>query len=215
MSLRIGIDIDGVLANFVGAYHRVLGETSGRYLFEVGHEPESWFHAEPQGYTKDEDAAAFRFIRESRGFWESLEPLPGAITFLDALGRWIAEENWLGPGRLEAYFITSRTGPRVKAQTENWLSKSGWFGPRPTVLIVGEDKSFVAKGLRLNSVVDDRPENLFSIRKSVRSCQTIKRQAKYNLWADEGPESEQITHRVHDINACLPIWRELYERTSK
>lgn len=213
--VRIAVDIDGCVADFVSAYHLALGQTSGRYLFEPGHEPSSWFHAEPQGYTKEEDAAAWKAIHESRTFWGDLLPLTGAVTFLDTLSRWVAEENWLGAGRLEVYFMTARNGPRVKAQTEAWLKRYGWFGGLPTVLIVPGDKGDVARALRLSSVVDDRPENLFSIRKSVRSCQTIKRQAKYNLWADEGGDGELITHRVHDVNACLPIWRELYERTAK
>jgi hypothetical protein len=210
--MRVGVDLDGCLVDFNAGYRRMLGETTGRWLIPDGDEPPCWNYATEYGYTKEEDAEVWRRIRNSREFWKALDPLPGAASFVDTLGRWVAEENWSGDARLEVYFITTRDAPRVKQQSERWLMEHGWFGGVPTVLIARGSKGDLARGLKLDSVVDDRPENLFDIRKAVRSCQTIKRQARYNLWADEGPESQLITHRVETVEGCLPIWRDLYAR---
>src|SRR5204863_9315618 len=124
--------------------------------------------------------------------WQDLPPLPGAVRFLDELWRWASHENWQGAGTVELYFLTKREGRRCKDQTEMWLQSHGYVGRPPTVCIVRGSKGPLAQSLGLDSVVDDRPENLIDVKRHRPACQTILVKAPYNTWAHEGPDRADV-----------------------
>lgn len=162
----IGVDVDGVLANFNAGYRQRLIEVTGRNLIPIedcrgaapGEEPPCWDYAPHYGYTRDEDKRTWASITNDPRFWLNLAPLPEGEPFLQALQHAVLLRN----GEVEVYFITSRPGVLVKMQTELWLRRAGWSLPR-TVLIARGDKSGIAKGLGLTHFLDDRPENCIGV----------------------------------------------------
>lgn len=148
--MKIGIDMDGVLADFNTAFIALIKDTTGVELPPPSDSyPSVWnYHREPGGITEEQDKALWTHIMYSP-FWLTLRPLKGAEVALDELNRRAGRGD-------EVYFITTRPGRDAKALTEGWLQ---WYGmENPTVLISG-DKGSVAKGLGLNVFIDDKPEN--------------------------------------------------------
>lgn len=162
-SLRVGVDIDGVLSNFTDAFADTLAHATGRRLVTTyPYQPPVWDWPQAVGYTQDEVDDAWKKIHRSTDFWQELRAHTGAVTFLDRLWRWAAFENWTLLTSHEICFITSRDGLRVKDQTERWLERHGFGGKHPTVLIARGDKGPLVQTLGLTHVVDDRPENIQS-----------------------------------------------------
>lgn len=170
--LRIGIDVDGILANFNKAYREMLIKVSGRDLIPETFEPPTWNYATVFGYTKEEDAAAWKEITSDPIFWRRLGVLPGAREMLDAID----------DARHAVYFITTRPGVSTQHQTETWLRN---FVLAPTVLIAktSEDKGVLARGLGLTHFIDDKPENCLAVKSHIPSCHVYLLDALYNRWA--------------------------------
>ena len=158
--MRIGLDIDGVLADFSRAAAAVFVSVTGRNLIPVNFGDLTvpvWLWWEHYGYTKDEARTALDYIHRSSDFWLNLWPLPDANTLRFLLSGFERQH--------ELYFITRRDGDRVKRQTELWLFDHLKYpinvsGVWPTVLIVGyREKGAMAKALQLDIYVDDNCDN--------------------------------------------------------
>lgn len=189
--LRIGLDVDGVLANFNSAYREILIEVSGRDLIPEVFEPPCWEYAPAYGYTKDEDRAAWSAIRNDPFFWRKLGVLPGAQELL----------NDIDDVRHAVYFITTRLGTQVKHQTESWLRD---YVANPAVLIAksSADKGRLAEGLDLTHFVDDKPENCIAVKEAVPGCRVFLLSYAYNLWAKNEPRYDYLgITRIHNLNA--------------
>lgn len=170
MEKVIGVDVDGVLADFNQSYRNMLIATSGKDLFKGETDPPCWNYAPAYGYTQEEDTAAWSNITKSYCFWRNLSALKHAGDFLWALA---ASHLVPVPDKSRVYFITSRPGLDVKGQTERWLHALGV--PNPTVLIVGNhfDKGPVASALSLTHFVDDKPENCLAVRATRHNACTV------------------------------------------
>jgi len=153
---RVGVDVDGVLADFNAGYRRRLCEVTGRDLFPPGYyAPTEWHYPNKSlGYTADEIGATWESIKADRMFWLNLKPLPGAQALITALLN--------RPWQIDVYFITARPGIKAKRQTERWLANVwNYYDAHvtPTVLIASGSKGNIAEGLRLTHFIDDRPDN--------------------------------------------------------
>jgi uncharacterized HAD superfamily protein len=184
--LRIGIDVDGVLANFTRGYAELIKQTSGRNLLtaEMIARPPSWNWDRDAGYTKEEETAAWGAINESLTFWADLEPLVRPAIF-DALDE-IAQEN-------DLYFITTRMGQHPKRQTEWWLASHGI--QFPTVLVTAQ-KGPVAEGLDLEAFLDDRDKNLYEIQDAIPECKLFVLDYPYN-------QNVTCAQRVHSVEEFI------------
>jgi hypothetical protein len=100
--------------------------------------------------------AVWNYLESVENFWETLgEHEPGAIKRLFAL----AEER-----RWEVIFITSRphsAGVTVQRQSQRWLQRMGF--DMPSCFVVHGSRGRIAEALRLDFVVDDRPENCLDV----------------------------------------------------
>lgn len=143
--LRIGFDLDGVLADFERWY--------------VGRAKQLWPGFEPKpewdfGLTKAQQEVLWKEIRGTRNFWFSLYPM--ARIPVEAI-----DNHTL-------IFITSRIdldeGPTVEAQSAEWLR---WFFhiEYPTVLVVNHwhEKPELYRACRLDAFIDDKPETVSSM----------------------------------------------------
>ena len=150
--IRIGIDVDGILARFTTAYQRLVVEVAGVDLFKPGDatDPPCWSWPEYRGYDKKVISEVWSRIKTSHDFWMGLSELPDCCTLRTLI---LDLQRWH-----EVYFVTSRVGKDVKWQTEQWLMLHLQID-QPTVLISSE-KGLVAKALKLDVYVDDNADNV-------------------------------------------------------
>jgi hypothetical protein len=142
MSLRIGIDVDGVLADFRTAFHDASRTTLGRRI-EALPDPKA-----TPALAQDEVKRVWDFVARTPNWWMTLEPYePNQIARLYSMAR---AAGW------EVFFLTNRprsAGDSVQFQTQWWIERHGFY--MPSVLTIPGSRGEVANGLRLNIVVDD------------------------------------------------------------
>lgn len=147
----IGVDVDGIVANFETGYAPLLTQVSGIEFPRLNTPgwPDTWFWDRAAGVTKEQELKVWsEMITPSSTFWVDLPPHPGAVEFLNRLDR--------HQRRDDVYFITNRMGKQAKCQTEEWLMCYGF--EEPTVLISG-DKGACCKALKVTHYIDDKNEN--------------------------------------------------------
>ena len=175
MTLRIGFDLDGVLADLAGAYgeieERLFGPNDRQAdatTPDAGIDPEdppTGGAEEPidekdilhdQREQQRHQEAIWHAIRNTENFWTQLNPLePEAVPRLSALA---VRYRW------EVFFITQRpatAGETVQRQTQRWLIDRGF--DLPTVIVVNGARGTLASALDLHYVVDDRPKNCVDV----------------------------------------------------
>lgn len=155
----IGVDMDGVLANFESGFAPYLTDASGVQFPDVGKEtfPSSWdwdvdlLRAAGLDDTKIAVAqsAAWGKVVNSHTFWMDLLPHKGAHEFLF----WLSNRQ-----DDDIYFVTNRpSNHSAKWQTERWLRRHGFISCA-TVLVTPE-KGAICKALGINFYIDDKPSN--------------------------------------------------------
>lgn len=153
--MKIGIDLDGVLANFNDGFKRIIIQVTQKDLFGPNHIYTHWDWDIKAGYTLEERQASMDVVDNSTTFWQDLQPHKHNI---EALNKALWEGNL---GQHEIYFISSRFhGKLIKDQTETWLEKQGI--ERPTVLL-SDRKGLMAYGLRLDCFIDDHVPNVLDV----------------------------------------------------
>jgi hypothetical protein len=84
---KIGFDLDGVVANFVGSHSARLMETTGKNLFPPDYkdDPPCWDYDKHYGYSDIECKAVWNEIVNSGKFWKDIKPLPAMLTLSNAI----------------------------------------------------------------------------------------------------------------------------------
>ena len=140
MTLRIGFDVDGVVADMDSALTR-----QAQTLF-----------GSPVNLTSRQQQKLWRQIEGVENFWQHLDEVePGAVRLLAAAA---AAHRW------EVIFLTKRQqtrGASAQLQTQRWLVANGF--ERPSVFVVQGSRGRIAAALALDVVVDDRVENCFDV----------------------------------------------------
>ena len=177
MPLRIGFDMDGVLADFGSAFRdygtRLFGpappvtpDIGQRRL--PGDQPETeearQAAAEQEFHNRVEEARALRrredkiwqAIENTSDFWMTLKPTEeGVVRRIHEL---MLRYRW------EVFFITQRPhteGETVQRQTQRWLVEQGF--DLPSVLVISGSRGAAARAIRLDYHVDDTVQNCFDI----------------------------------------------------
>jgi hypothetical protein len=174
--MRIGFDIDGVLASFEHGAAPLMTRIEGTNLFPKGFpgnmDPPVWEWPEYFGHSSETVKKMWEVIRTSPTFWLNLPATDNAAT-LRLLWKSIAPKH-------DIYFITARPGDTAKRQTELWLldhivlpcvkPATGWgdgtvlpLTKTPTVLI-SHHKGLCAAALDLDCYIDDHAKNALAVR---------------------------------------------------
>lgn len=149
---RLGIDIDGVLADFTYPVARLASELFG---ISVSGYATTWNWMQEYGVTGDREKELWEYLTSHPEWWGNLPLLQGADVPLRHLHT--LNESM----QADVYFITTRPGAGVKLATEVWLQSHGFLNP--TVLIASK-KGPIAEGLKLDFFIDDKPENCYDVR---------------------------------------------------
>lgn len=174
--MRIGCDLDGVLADLNRAFTRVAlrrypeldlsavmaadlvaaapGATGGDSQAPVEAPPPPV--EAPLGLSRRQIEETWDELCAIPDFWETLEEIEaGTIARLSALA---VSERW------EVIFLTSRpwtSGQPVQRQTQRWLDRKGFAFP--SVYVVHKSRGRIADALALDVVIDDRAENCLDV----------------------------------------------------
>jgi len=218
MPLRIGFDMDGVLADFSSAFRefeaRLCGSSpaaSGgrarRERRESAGDPEKEEERQSGSSQAQADADARRDSRRRvDAVWEAIEATPNFWTTLRPLEEGAVRRihELMLRHRWEVFFITQRPfteGETVQRQTQRWLVAQGF--DLPSVLVLHGSRGTAAAALRLDYHVDDRPQNCIDV--SVDSA------AKTILIVSESNHTAAASARklgigvVHRIGEALDI----------
>lgn len=173
--MRIGVDLDGVLANFNINYVRLImnlfPEYSDAFPVNDPNWPSTWFYERAAGLTKEQEADVWRIIKAPTSeFWQSLAEYSQTRETINVLNaRRLAGDD--------IYYITNRPGAKAKLQTERWLMSRG--AVCPTVLI-SSMKGATAAGIELDLFIDDRPENCADVIAARPTATVFLLDAPYN-----------------------------------
>jgi hypothetical protein len=172
MSLRVGFDLDGVVADLNSALvreaRRLFPEVeihSGPPVVDASPAPEAADQVDRDlaevspsslSLTSRQERLLWGEVKQIQNFWETLdETEPGIIARLAELA---------DARRWEVIFLTSRpasAGEIVQVQSQRWLRKRGF--EMPSLFVVSTSRGKIASALELDVVVDDRPENCLDI----------------------------------------------------
>lgn len=142
---RLGIDLDGVVADFVGGFFKISNPMFGT----DHHEQKSW---DFEQYTNEQVDLVWTEIKKTRNFWTTLSPEKGVDRLL------------YSKPDVELVFITSRIptiGASPREQSCSWLS--GHFGiTYPFVIVVDNpsEKIPLVKNLGIETFIDDKPSTV-------------------------------------------------------
>ncbi len=149
--MRIGCDIDGVLADFNTAFIARVIHITGHDLFPPRpFDIPCWAYPQFYGYSEAEESAVWKDICADPTFWQSLPDYADTQASID----YLMTRQQAGD---DLYFITSRPGIAAKVQTERWLRRHKVGNP--TVLI-SSDKGGCCRALKIDTYIDDRWENV-------------------------------------------------------
>lgn len=175
----IGLDVDGVLADFGSAFRKLSREMFGRP--DKGFIQTSWGGL---GVSPEEIDAVWKRIKRSKNWWLSLGKMPGTESL---------KEMWFD---YRIYFITSRVptaGLPLEVQTAKWI-ENNYAIPYPTV-ITEHSKGPIASALGITIFLDDKPENCLDVMEGKNLIHTYLLDVPYNR------ENVPGTIRVGSVDA--------------
>lgn len=158
--MKVGIDIDGVLADFNAAYIQRVIDVTGHDLFPPRpFDILTWNYPESYGYTGAEIKAVWASIMLDANFWYNLAEYETTSEDIKALISLMVSGN-------DVYFVTARPGIVAKMQTELWLRNiisALTLAPVTATVLITSHKGLAARTLELDAYIDDRWENAIDV----------------------------------------------------
>lgn len=187
--MRIGIDLDDVLVDFISEYIRISNSMYGVPALDA--QPIDWEWSNFP-LTKEQHGKIWDKIKNTRNFWLNLDRAKG-----------VTSQNMRALAKLhDLVFITARVpskGFSVQQQSAAWLSLN--LGLKYPTVIEESNKGPIAAALHLDYFVDDRPKNCLEIKAAVPSCKCFLKESSHNL-SFQAPDD---LVRVRDFNEFAKI----------
>ena len=179
MALRIGFDLDGVVADMEAALIREAQQLFGAAMANRPARPDRAAHSSMSDImpsdavdnaplqhelhlTTKQRRQLWHHVAQIDGFWESLEEIEaGSVARLALLAQ---QRLW------EVIFLTRRpatAGATAQVQSQRWLEAKGFR--MPSVFVVTSSRGLIASALTLDIVVDDTPENCVDVASDSRA----------------------------------------------
>jgi FMN phosphatase YigB (HAD superfamily) len=195
--VRIGCDVDGVLADFNHAFiERVIKVTGVDYFPPRPFDIPLWNYPEHYGYSAAQTSAVWESIKADRMFWRTLKPYGETPRVIEYLFRLMCRDH-------DVYFITDRPGIIAKRQTEDWfraITSQMLLSPFPITVLISGDKAGCAQALNLDLYIDDRWENCEAVR--LRGCTKVFLLDR--PWNADAPAEEYDIVRVRSVMEIAP-----------
>lgn len=187
--MRIGIDLDDVLVNFIKTYTQYAHEMFGTPADIL---PVDWEWSN-YGLTKEQNSAIWERIKGTHDFWYDLSVADGvdAVLLLQLADK------------ADLVFITARVpsaGNTVQFQSAAWLFD--YLALEYPTVIVDSNKGPIAAALKLNYFIDDRPKNCLEIQDAVPGCTVYLKDSSHNLSYNS---AYRPLSRVKDFNTFAKI----------
>ena len=185
----IGCDLDDVLADFIGTFTSMAYCKFGRPVPETKPADWEWSNFE---LSKEEIASLWRDIQTTENFWESI-----------AVERGVDRELVQSLDDMHTlYFPTARahtSGRPVSKQSAKWLNQN--FNIQFPTVFVASEKGPMARALKYDCFIDDRPKNCIDIKAALPNCRVYLKNSSHNV-SYSAPFN--IT-RVNSFNAFAKI----------
>jgi hypothetical protein len=196
VALRLGIDIDGVLADFRTAFH----ETAMRCLRRDVDDTPDLESLTP--LSAGDVRRVWDFIATAQNWWMDVPAYePDQIARLYSLTR---AAGW------EVFFMTKRpqsAGDSVQFQTQWWIERFGFY--LPAVMTVPGSRGDIAAGLRLDLVLDDQLINCVEVTSAAPT------KAMLVLRSNDPPARQQASSRgigvVPNLSEALTVIERLHD----
>lgn len=175
--MRIGFDVDGVLADFVAGYQNLTVNLTGRDTFGPRDifDPPCWDWPQYRGYSDAEMKAVWTYIKESRDFWATLGYDPGMLVLRQ---RWAA----IHAAHHDVVFATARPGLDAHIQTKYWLHK---FGCSYANVTITSEKGQFCLDSHVDAYIDDRWDNIVDVTRKSPSTRAYLLHRTYNISIDD------------------------------
>jgi hypothetical protein len=196
VALRVGIDIDGVLADFRTAFH----EAAMRCL---RHDVDNEQDLESLTPLSAADVRrVWDYIATAQNWWMEVPAYePDQIARLYSLTR---RSGW------EVCFMTKRppsAGDSVQFQTQWWIERFGFY--LPAVVTVPGSRGDIANGLRLDLILDDQLINCVEV------ISTAPTKAVLVLRSNDPAARQQASNRgigvVSTLSEALTVMEGLHD----
>jgi hypothetical protein len=191
--LRVGFDLDGVVADFPRAFLETAAKVLGGSAIQRPISPMPDFDAMSAGDAK----RVWSVITETPNWWLGLAPYePDQIARLYQLAR---RYRW------EVSFLTSRlpsAGDSVQFQSQAWLETYGFY--MPAVVTVPGSRGEIANALRLDVVIDDQFLNCLEVIGASQSkAMLILRMGDAELEKQATDRGIGIVHHLEEVIEVL------------
>ncbi len=208
-TINVGVDLDGVVADFTKKFSQFCNEIYGNkcYIIENYEDVKDWNWHKWYPIKETEVEYVWNHIRKTRDFWTSLEILNKGQWeyFIDKIGK---------SNNINVYFITTREetiGMTVAKQSALWLEMNSW--KQPFVIKTFQKEKFIAN-LNIEFFIDDKAENVINIKNSNPNCRVYAQDVPYNKRLLDISKVEY--KRVSGLRQFSDdILKELYDRDYK
>ncbi len=189
--MTLGLDIDGVLANFNQSYIALASKRLNRPI--ATHEPEEWNYLLNRGVLLEEETKLWEWIEDNPQWWEELSGYEENISAAFCI-----------PQEVDVYYISSRPTPALR-HTKNWLKRMN-LGEAAVILTY--EKGPVARALKLDYFIDDRPENCLEVKGCHSSCHVTMLSRPWNQhyqreWTGTHYHPERKIHLASTLKEAL------------
>lgn len=188
---KLGIDIDGCLANFSLAYGELLIKVSGQDRLPPGWKtdpnfPSTWYWERAAGYSPAVEKEVWdKHIIKNPAFWEDLDCYEWAPETVRQLNRLSKKGN-------DVYFITQRMGDRAKLQTEKWLYELGMDYPTVCLVASHTEKVPIIRALGIGFFVDDKAETIVDVSQLVKPLEQTA--PPFYLYVKDAPYNRGVEY---------------------
>lgn len=204
--VNIAVDIDGVLADFLKQFYRVINRLwPGR--IEDGYVQSDWWMSDRM--TEEEMRTALDAVFHDPSLWIRLDALPGQHELAMML-------HTLSNNNVNVFYVTQRPDTfngheSALWQTNHWLGRMQLDGPATSTIVVSAaaDKSELYRILKIQYSIDDKAE-------TVEQCNLIPGHTAFlldrsynqqNQWSQMTQVKDVSTFIRHVLDAVRPQQR--------